>query len=275
MVATLPSMPIYVEPRRSGRISDTSCTPYNLLANFNGRPPDGACAWTKDDLIYFINNLTTSNQKILLFLLKLLNGGWLSTSIAGLSTISTTNGRKSVMNLNTRDAQPPLNSMSLLLRLRKYWGIAPVITTQSRSNTWKSSSLRLGRSRRMMTASILIVYIVMFLPDGLRWQWLVCPLDGIMSHLQKIILWSKQKHDSDQSIKWCVDTCMKLRSSWPITFRDLNLHVWGITTPLIYLMSQRIPYRWLDIPWKRRTFILKSQSSIFNWWHNPPFFRLK
>ena len=63
MAVNPPPMTIYVEPGILGRSSETSFTPENLINNFNGRHLDGARAWTKDALIYFIDNLTTRNQK--------------------------------------------------------------------------------------------------------------------------------------------------------------------------------------------------------------------
>ena len=73
--AALPPMPIYKEPRRSGRGSNTIFDPALFRDDFTGRPPQGAKAWTGEALVYLIENLKTSNQMVMPYLRKVAKRG--------------------------------------------------------------------------------------------------------------------------------------------------------------------------------------------------------
>ena len=70
-----PPMPIYEEPRRSARGASTIFDPILLRDDFTGRPPAGAKAWTGEALVYFIDNLKTSNQMVMPYLRKIVERG--------------------------------------------------------------------------------------------------------------------------------------------------------------------------------------------------------
>jgi len=64
--ASAPPLPMisYEEPRRSARGSPTTTPSALNLDDFTGLPPQGARLWTKESLVWFVDNLVTSGQKV-------------------------------------------------------------------------------------------------------------------------------------------------------------------------------------------------------------------
>ena len=76
-------MMYYEEQRRSGRVSTSPITTQSCIEDpwkdiidvFTVFPPQGACVWTLETLALFVDNLTTSGQKCLPFLKKVVARG--------------------------------------------------------------------------------------------------------------------------------------------------------------------------------------------------------